>query len=30
VTLEHLVGAGHFTPVEAPEAFATAIRRALA
>ena len=26
---ERLAGAGHFTPVEAPEAFAAAIRRAL-
>jgi pimeloyl-ACP methyl ester carboxylesterase len=30
VTLELLDGVGHFTPVEAPEAFAAAIRRALA
>jgi pimeloyl-ACP methyl ester carboxylesterase len=29
VEVEHLAGAGHFTPVEAPEAFAAAIRRAL-
>jgi pimeloyl-ACP methyl ester carboxylesterase len=29
VEVEHLDGAGHFTPVEAPEAFAAAIRRAL-
>jgi pimeloyl-ACP methyl ester carboxylesterase len=27
---QHLPGVGHFTPVEAPEAFAAAIRRALA
>jgi pimeloyl-ACP methyl ester carboxylesterase len=27
--VEHLQGAGHFTPVEAPDAFAAAIRRAL-
>ena len=30
VTLELLDGVGHFIPVEAPEAFAAAIRRALA
>jgi pimeloyl-ACP methyl ester carboxylesterase len=30
VELEPLDGVGHFTPVEAPEAFAAAIRRALA
>jgi pimeloyl-ACP methyl ester carboxylesterase len=30
VTLELLDGVGHFTPVEAPEAFAAAVRRALA
>jgi pimeloyl-ACP methyl ester carboxylesterase len=28
--LRHLEGVGHFTPVEAPEAFAAAVRRALA
>jgi pimeloyl-ACP methyl ester carboxylesterase len=30
VEVERLEGVGHFTPVEAPEAFAAAIRRALA
>lgn len=30
VTLEHLTGAGHFSPLEAPDAFAAAIRRRLA
>jgi pimeloyl-ACP methyl ester carboxylesterase len=29
VTVEHLAGVGHFTPVEAPEAMAAAIRQAL-
>ena len=29
VEVRHLAGVGHFTPVEAPEAFADAIRRAL-
>jgi pimeloyl-ACP methyl ester carboxylesterase len=29
VTLEQLEGAGHFSPLEAPDAFAAAIRRAL-
>jgi pimeloyl-ACP methyl ester carboxylesterase len=28
--VRHLDGVGHFTPVEAPEAFAAAIRDALA
>jgi pimeloyl-ACP methyl ester carboxylesterase len=30
VTLEHLGGVGHFTPVEAAEAFAAAVRQAMA
>ena len=30
MALEHLPGVGHFTPVEAPEAMAAAIRRTLA
>jgi pimeloyl-ACP methyl ester carboxylesterase len=29
VEVRHLAGVGHFTPVEAPEAFAAAIRRVL-
>jgi pimeloyl-ACP methyl ester carboxylesterase len=29
VRVRHLAGVGHFTPVEAPEAFADAIRAAL-
>jgi hypothetical protein len=28
-TVQHLRGVGHFTPVEAPEALAAAVRRAL-
>jgi pimeloyl-ACP methyl ester carboxylesterase len=29
VRLDRLVGAGHFTPLEAPQAFAAAIQRSL-